>query len=199
MDLASIGQRGSHTCAAAIVKASDRNSAMCIVTPLFEHGPPIASYLCTDRTLDAPGVQSLCTQVKWSVPGGTVSPGGTASPGGAGLAAGAAVGVAAVAAIGGTAKYIQSVNRSKKVDEAIGIIEQHAQAQLRGESTLHTSTGIKGLAPDEYNVILSDRFKELQQKQGMAHIEGSQGKEVRDFLETKSRAKMRAAVEKALL
>ena len=73
----------SHACAAAIVSASGRHGAQCLVTPVFPHGPPIAAYVCRDRgIMDAPGARSLCVQVGWPVPAPVVepTPGSVAGP-----------------------------------------------------------------------------------------------------------------------
>ena len=119
-----LGSTASPECAAAIVRASHQNSARCIVTPLFEHSPPIANYLCRGDALKTPGVRSLCSEVKWSMhtaggqtPGRPPSPATTAQGGHKGaIATGIDLGALSLGALGFGAGKIKASHSGPTLD-----------------------------------------------------------------------------------
>ena len=152
-----LGSIASPECAAAVVRASHQNSARCIVTPLFEHSPPIADYLCRGDALKTPGVRSLCSEVKWPVhategqpPGRSPSHATTAQGGHkGGIVAGIGLGTLGVGALGYGAMKLKAsrsepenihntltplnyVHDPSEIENVADLIDAHARARFEG-------------------------------------------------------------------
>jgi hypothetical protein len=79
------------------------------------------------------------------------------------------------------------------------MIEEHAQAQHRGVYTHLKPDDIEGLTQKEYGAIVGNRHKALEQMQGMSYLDSQEAKHEINRIDMESRARMRAALEEALI